>query len=82
MAQITTPNVSVQHFTVLTGTNDIWFTRTINSLILTTTGTVNMSFDGTNFMGVTAGTIQLNYLHAKQIFFTGAGTYAGVGLAL
>lgn len=82
MASIVTDRKTFQHFQNLTGTNDVSFPRPINTLLITTTGTVNMSFDGNKFMNVPAGTHQFYHLCAvSKIFFTGGGTYEGCGIA-
>lgn len=81
MATINAPAVSHAFFSG-TGDNTIIFLRPINKLIITTTGTVNMSLDnGTNFMPLTAGTYEFA-LHRLRIDFSGGGTYSGFGISL
>lgn len=81
MADINTAVTSHQFFSS-TGTNTVIFGRSITNLIITVTGAVQMSLDGTNFMTVAAGTHQFLNISKKKILFTGAGTYEGFGIAL
>jgi hypothetical protein len=77
-----TANSSYQHFSS-TGTYTVIFSRPITNMVITFTGTNNMSFDGTNFMSMTAGTYQFTHLGlVKYLYFTGGGTRAGCGIAL
>lgn len=81
MADINTRNGNLMHFSG-TGTNTVIFMRSTNSLLLTTTGIVSMSLDGGgNFLPITAGTYQFSGINVQRIFFTGGGTYDGIGLA-
>lgn len=78
----TTFNGAHQHFSG-TAVGDVAFPRAVSQLILTTTGTVNISFDGgNNFMAITAGTYNFNYIWVKALFFTGSGTWQGCGIAV
>ncbi len=78
----TTTNKTVQYF-VSTGTQDHVFSRSISGMLVTFSGTNNMSFDGTNFMPMTAGTYQFTNLgFIKNVYFTGSGTRTGYGFAL
>lgn len=79
---IETTNTNIQYF-VSTGTETHTFTRPVTSVVITLSGTNNMSLDGTNFMPMSAGTYQLNNLgFIKKISFTGGGTRTGFGVAL
>lgn len=81
MAIIDAPQTAHSFFSG-TGANTVIFRRPINKLIITITGTVNMSLDnGTNFMPMTAGTYELS-LYRAQIDFSGGGTYSGFGISL
>ena len=78
---IKTSNTNFQHFSG-TGTETVEFTRTVNAVIIDITGVVTWSLDGgTNFMPLAAGTYQFERLNHSKIFFTGAGTYSGVGMS-
>jgi hypothetical protein len=77
-----TTNTNIQHFSS-TGAVTHLFRRPVGNIIITFTGTNNMSFDGTNFISMTAGTYQFDHLgFVKHLYFTGGGTRAGVGIAL
>ena len=77
-----TQDRNYQYFTS-TGTYTVVFTRSINSLIITFSGTNNMSMDGgTNYISMTAGTYQFDHLgFCKRLHFTGGGTRSGFGIA-
>ena len=81
MATINCPAVSHAFFSG-TGENTVKFFRPVNILIVTVTGSVNMSLDsGTNFMPLTAGTYQLT-VDKQRIDFSGSGSYFGFGISL
>lgn len=76
-----TTNQNTQYFST-TGTYDVLFTRSISVLLITLSGTNNMSLDGTNFMPLTAGTYQFTNLgFVNRLYFTGTGTRTGFGIA-
>jgi hypothetical protein len=78
----TTTNTNYQYFST-TGTYDVIFTRSVSTLIVTFSGTNNMSLDGTNYMSMTAGTYQFTNLgFVNRVCFTGGGTRVGFGIAL
>jgi len=79
MADINTENKSAQFFSG-TGANTIIFGRSINRLLITTSGSVSMSYDGVDFLPITAGTYEFN-LRAAKLYFSGGGTYSAFGLA-
>lgn len=75
-------NKNIQHFTS-SGTATHNFGRSISSIVVTFESTNTMSFDGTNFINVVAGTYQFNQLgFLKAIHFAGAGTRSGFGIAV
>ena len=79
---ITTDAVSHQHFSG-SNSDSVIFARTVNNLLLTTTGTISVSFDGgDNYMVIAAGTYQFNYIWSKTLFFSGSGTWSGCGISL
>jgi hypothetical protein len=78
---IETLKTAYQHFNG-TGEETIIFSRSVNTIILTTASAVTISFDdGENFMDVANGTHQFDHLHVKTLKF-GNGTWSGVGVAL
>lgn len=78
---IETTNTNMQFFSS-SNTETHIFKRSISSLVITLSGTNNMSFDGTNFMPMTAGTFNLTYLGlVGKLHFTGTGTRTGFGIA-
>lgn len=84
MADVPTQDRSIQHFQTLTGTNTVLFQRPVNSLFLTITSTIDISFDGgTHFMNLPAGHHQFYHLPGlDEINLQGAGTVTGVGFSL
>lgn len=76
-----TRNSAYQHFAG-NGVGTVTFTRSVQMIILTVSGTATISFDGgATFMPIGNGTYQFTNLHVKNLDF-GAGTWDGVGLAL
>lgn len=79
---ITLEPVAHQHFTG-SGTDDVIFGgtdlvgRSIRHLILTTSSTVSISFDGTTFIPLADGTHTFN-VPLRRIWFQG-GTWSGIG---
>ena len=79
---INTTSTAHQYFSGA-GVGDVAFARSISQLIITTTGTVGMSLDeGQNFMPITAGTYQFEFVWAKTLFFNGSGAWSGFGIAV
>lgn len=65
------------------GYTTVLFTRPINNLYLTTTGSKKISFDGGNvFMDLQSNAYQTFYhLQQYRIDFSGAGSVNGMGMA-
>lgn len=76
----TTTSTCHQYFSG-SGAGTITFARSVTSIIITVSGSVNMSLDGTNFMPLTNGTYQFSYVWVKDISFTG-GTWSGFGISV
>jgi len=77
--------VAYQHFSS-SGADDVMFGgadivgRSIRYLILTTSGTVNMSFNGNDFVALADGTHTFQ-VPLKRVWFTG-GTWSGIGVSV
>ena len=81
MGDIYPAKSSMQYFSG-TGANTVHFGRTINCLIITVTGTVQVSLDNLNFLTIAAGTHQLSPFPVQILYLQGGGTYEGYGVAV
>lgn len=78
---ITTGPKNLQHFSSTNSETHI-FSRPISNVIITFSGTNNMSLDGYNYIPMTAGTFQFDHMgFIKYLYFTGTGTRSGFGIA-
>jgi hypothetical protein len=78
---IVTSNTNIQYFSS-SDTETHQFYRAASNIIITFSGTNNMSMDGYNYIPMTAGTFHFDHLgFIKNLSFTGTGTRSGFGIA-